>query len=197
MVTQGGFGDYAPVYELARPYLDTRDNDVHVQISFRFATQLVSAYPLANERVVLPAIILHDIGWKTVPEELQNSAFGPRMTRPDLQRQHEIEGARMAGDIIDELGNLADVRDEIVEIIEGHDTRVEALSLNDQLVKDADKLWRFSIEGTRIDSIRFEIPWHDYVGWLAREIDGWMFTEEGKRLALLTLGHTKGHPGPE
>jgi hypothetical protein len=184
------FGGYALVYERALPYLDTRDNDIHVQISFQFARSLLSSYPEANERVVLPAIILHDIGWKLIPEELHHTAFGPNMTRPDLQRLHETEGARLAGEILDTLDDLSIVRDEIVAIIDGHDTRTVALSLNDQIVKDADKLWRFSRRGTAIDSHRFDIPWRDHVEWLGHRIDGWMFTEEGLRLARETLERT-------
>jgi len=34
-----------------------------------------------------------------------------------------------------------------VGIVDGHDSRLEALSLNDALVKDADKLWRLTPHG--------------------------------------------------
>jgi hypothetical protein len=191
------FGAYAPVYERALPYLDTRDNDIHVQISFRFATKLLTAYQEAEERVVLPAIILHDIGWKLIPEDLHLKAFGPKMTRPDIQRLHETEGARVAGEILATLDGYAIYRDEIVAIIDGHDTRHEALSLNDSLVKDADKLWRFSSRGAAIDSRRFGIPWRDHVRWLGQQIDKWLFTEEGVRLAYQTLERTKSEGEPE
>ncbi len=191
------FGDYAPVYERALPYLDTRDNDIHVQISFQFARRLLTSYPKADERIVLPAIILHDIGWKMIPEDLHIKAFGPHMTRPDLQRLHETEGARLADEILATLDNLATVREEIVAIIDGHDTRHEALSLNDQIVKDADKLWRFSSRGAAIDSRRFGIPWRDHVEWLGLRIDEWLFTEEGRRLAHETLERTKREGEPE
>ena len=35
------------------------------------------------------------------------------------------------------------VVEEVVAIIDGHDSRRHALSRNDELVKDADKLWRY------------------------------------------------------
>ena len=196
MIESETFGDYLPVYQLALPYLDTRDNDVHVQVSFAFAATLVTAYPEADERVVLPAIILHDIGWKTIPEDLQNSAFGPKMTRPDLRRQHEVEGARIAGELLDGLGGFADVRAEIVKIIDGHDTRLDSLSLNDELVKDADKLWRFTETGIAIDIARFEIAWPEYVDWIGECIDDWMFTGEGRHLARLTLEQSRQAGAP-
>jgi len=184
------FGRYAPVYERARPFLDARDNDVHVRVSFGFARRLLAAYPDADEEVVLPAIILHDIGWKLIPEEEYAGAFGPRITRPDVRRRHEIEGARIASMILAELEGYASVRTEIVAIIDGHDTRTAALSLNDELVKDADKLWRFSVSGTTIDSRRFGIPWSEHVAWLARRADEWMFTDVGVALAHETLERT-------
>jgi len=193
----GAFGDYAPVYEGALPYLDTRHNDIHVQISFRFARLLLSSYPEADERVVLPAIILHDIGWKLIPEELQLMAFGPNVTRPDLQRKHEIEGARLAEEILAALGDFTIVCDEIVTIIDGHDTRTVALSLNDKLVKDADKLWRFTGTASGIDCHRFAIPWREHVEWLGHRIDGWMFTDQAHRLAHQTLAETMREGEPE
>jgi len=184
------FGRYTPVYERARPFLDARDNDIHVRISFEFARRLLAAHPAADEEVVLPAIILHDIGWKLIPEEDYAGAFGPRITRPDVRRRHEVEGARIAASILDELDGFTSVRDEVVTIIDGHDTRLTALSLNDELVKDADKLWRFSTLGTTIDSRRFGIPWSVHVAWLRSRIDEWMFTDAGAALAHETLDET-------
>ena len=37
--------------------------------------------------------------------------------------------------------------EEVVAIVDGHDSRLHALSRNDELVKDADKLWRYSVTG--------------------------------------------------
>jgi len=39
---------------------------------------------------------------------------------------------------------------QVVAIIDGHDTRPEARSLEDMLVRDADKLWRFTPAGVGI-----------------------------------------------
>lgn len=191
-----GFGSYAPIHERALPYLDTRDNDIHIVISFGFAQQLLAAYPEADEEVVLPAVILHDIGWKLIPEEHQRSAHGPNMTRPDLQRLHEVEGARLAGEILTSFPDLAPRRAEIMEIIDGHDTRLASLSLNDRVVKDADKLWRFSHPGADLASRRFDTPWADWLDWLEERIDEWMFTEVGHRLARETLEQTRVEGAP-
>src|SRR3990172_1355455 len=118
---------YEKLLELAAPYLDTRRNDIHVQEVIRLADWLLREVS-AREEVVIPALILHDIGWKMVPEELQLKAFGPRPFDEELRRIHEVEGARLAAEILTTVGYDRAKVDEIVRTIEGHDSRTEALS---------------------------------------------------------------------
>ena len=139
------------IYNMAEPYLDTRQNNIHVSLSRDFARRLLAFYPKADEEIVLPAIVLHDVGWKKVPEGKQLSAFGPKASDKKTQRFHETEGVRIAKKILTRLDYDQNKTLEILSIIDGHDTRKEALSLNDQLVKDADKLWRFTPTGVDID----------------------------------------------
>lgn len=178
---------YRDLYQRALPWLDTRCNDLHTRIAFEQARLLLACYPDADESVVLTAIILHDVGWKMVPEADQLSAFGPKMTQPALQRLHETEGARIAAVILSELGFDAIRRDEVVAIIDGHDTRATSLSLNDALVRDADRLWRFTPTGLRIDAQRFAMNPAEYRAWLEDRIDEWLSTPEAKRLARAYL----------
>ena len=81
------------------------------------------------------------------PEEKLAYAVGPNAKYPELQREHEIEGARIAREILDHLAIPNVDIGRVVEIINGHDTRKHALSLEDALMKDADKLWRFTDHG--------------------------------------------------
>lgn len=180
-------GSYGNIFDLAAPYLDTRSNDVHTSISFQMALQLLDHYPAADESVVLPAVILHDVGWKMIPEQEQLTAFGPNMSNPDLRCRHEREGARIAGDILKKLAYDPEKTAEIVAIIDGHDSRDAPLSLNDKLVKDADKLWRFTPEGVEIDHRRFGFARKVYLAWLDKQIDGWMNTPEAKQIARRQL----------
>lgn len=132
------------IWQLAKPYLNTRQNDIHTWYCFRFAQRLVSLTPESDAKVVLPAILLHDVGWRTVPEDKQLQSFGPHMIYPELRRQHEVEGAKIAREILTQLAYAPGKIEEIATIIDGHDTRQESLSINDALVKDADKLWRYT-----------------------------------------------------
>jgi len=188
---------YDEVYREAEAYLDTRQNDVHVSLSYDFARRLLAHYPDADEEIVLPAIVLHDVGWKMVPEEKQLSAFGPKAKDKKTQRIHETEGVKIAEEILTLLNYNKVKTLEILSIIDGHDTRLEALSLNDQLVKDADKLWRFTPTGVDIDHARFGIPRDSYMKWLDTVIDDWLFTPEAKKMAHEALTEAKCNSGAE
>lgn len=148
----------ARIWELAQPYLQTRDNDVHSLYSWGFAKQLLRRIPDADEHIVLPAIILHDTGWSTVDERDAFQAIAPDRDGSYNWAvfQHEKEGARIAREILEQVdGYEAAWIDEVCAIIDGHDTRLEAISLNDSLVKDADKLWRVTRHGNDCAMDRF------------------------------------------
>jgi CRISPR/Cas system-associated endonuclease Cas3-HD len=177
---------FRKIRKLAEPYLATRKNDLHTDISTHMAYALIKELG-GVEGIIIPAVILHDVGWKTVPEELQPEAFGPGSTRPELNRRHEVEGARIAGEILKSVEYDKDKIREILEIIEGHDSRKEALSLNDRIVKDADKLWRFTREGVMIDTWRFQESRAQGLIRLDSNLEGWLFTDAAKRIARAEL----------
>ena len=136
----------AALWQAARPWLDVRSNDEHTLISHALAQALLALAPDANEAVVLPAILLHDTGWKQMPQDKLALAVGPNPQFPELQRDHEIAGVAIGRDILARLDlGLNDA--EILAIIDGHDTTKRARSLNDAIMKDADKLWRFTPHG--------------------------------------------------
>ncbi len=61
-------------------------------IAWRLARTLLSLCPGADEAIVLPAIILHDTGWKKMPKDKLARAVGPKPEFPELQREHELAG---------------------------------------------------------------------------------------------------------
>ena len=174
---------YVRIFERAREFLDTRDNVLHTRIAAAFAERLLEAEG-GDPRVVLPAILLHDVGWKSVPEDLQLKAFGPGHNDMTINRIHEVEGAKLARRLLEEVAYDPTLIDEIVAIILEHDSRMEPLSLNDAIVKDSDKLWRFSAEALQVDPKRFGIDPGVHTRWLKLQIDKWFLTETGKRLAF-------------
>ena len=78
-------GIYKRIWELAQPYLDTRKNDTHTAIATAFAFRLLEMEG-GDEDIVIPAILLHDVGWKKVPEDVQLKAFGPHADQPQWNR---------------------------------------------------------------------------------------------------------------
>ena len=182
---------YAELWERAKPYLDTRDNETHTLVSLNFARRLLAHYPEADPDVVLPAVILHDLGWKMIPEDQHLQAYGPKMKDADLRRTHEQESVRLARGILEAVDYDSARREEILAIIDGHDSRETALSLNDQLMKDSDKLWRFTRTAIEIYRPQFQIELREYLPWLGRQIEGWMFTPEAARIARETLAEAQ------
>lgn len=138
----------AAIWTAALPFLDVRSNDSHTRISWHLARALLPHAPGADEAVVLPAILLHDTGWKLMPPEKLARAVGPRPEFPELQRDHELAGVRIGREILARLDlGLDDAA--ILAIVDGHDTTRAARSPSDAVVKDADKLWRFTPHGVR------------------------------------------------
>lgn len=178
--------------ELARPYLATRGNQLHVEVSLARARVLL-AEEGGQPAVVYPAVILHDVGWSCVPEEMQLQAFGPLPHDRALNRVHEVEGVRLAAEILERAGYPCRWRQEILAIVDNHDSVAAAVSLNDALVKDADKLFRFSPQGFALDCTRFRLDPADYWRRLRGWVDEWMLTPTGARLAREDLVRLREH----
>jgi HD superfamily phosphodiesterase len=173
---------YQEVFEKAKPFLRTRKNLIHTKIALRYALKLLKSEK-GDEGVVLPAIILHDVGWSAIPENLHLTAFGPNPSNPKLTRVHELEGAKIAKTILGKLHYPPANVKEICQIIQGHDSRKRPISWNDRIVKDSDKLWRYSRRGMTIDLNRFHIPRREYLVFLEAIIDHWFLTLTGKEIA--------------
>lgn len=173
------------IYEMAKPFLNTRKNDIHIEISLSYAFKLLEK-EAGDSNVVIPAVLLHDLGWWQVPEDMQLKAFGPQFDR-ELRRVHEVEGVKMARKILEKVNYEISKTEEILLIIDGHDSRLEAISQNDRIVKDADKLFRFSPRGFEIDYKRFGIERNKYRKWLNKSVEEWFFTPTAKLLAREAL----------
>ncbi len=173
----------AAIWDRAAPYLRVRDNDAHTLYALGLAQALLDAHPEADPAVVLPAIMLHDVGWSQVPPDEVLQAIAPGGGRPDLVLLHEKEGAKLAAQI------LADGRYDpgkvqaILDIIDGHDSRREALSIEDAIVKDADKTWRLSPHG--IDTVMdwFGLDRGQALRLCSQRVHGHLFTAEARAMA--------------
>ena len=75
------------------------------------------------------------------------------------------------------------------EIIDGHDTRPYPKSLNDRIVRDADKLWRFTVTGVSVACDWFKMTPHQYAARL-RDQFKLLETPEGPGIAERELART-------
>ena len=174
----------AQIFKLAKPYLQVRSNERHTRSTLVFATGLLDVYK-AERGVVIPAMILHDVGWSRMSKDQIFKAWGPN---PDmtLLRLHEEEGIKIASHILGEIGYDPATAMEIIAIIDGHDTRTSPLSLNDEIVKDSDKLTRYGNEFWFIVHQR-SIPRDKLITGLEKVIDQWLFLDFSRRLARAEL----------
>jgi HD superfamily phosphodiesterase len=187
---------YDKIYQKAEPYWQTRRGEIHMPLAYKFAQQLLVHYPEADEAVVLPAILLHDTGWHVIPDDLQKQALvgSPKSdNKPDISRLHETEGARIAGELLASLDYEAAKINEIQQIIDGHDTRQESLSLNDALVKDADKLWRFDPVGAAICAGWNGMAVAPFLDFFEARIETIFFTEQAKAIARSLLVQSRSN----
>lgn len=173
----------ADLWNRAAPYLKVRDNDAHTLYAFGLARALLDAHPEADAAVVLPAIMLHDIGWSQVPPAEVLAAIAPGGGRPDLVLLHEKEGARLAAGILTAAGYDTGKVPAILDIIDGHDSRREAISIEDAIVKDADKTWRLSPHG--IDTVMdwFGLDRGQALRLCSQRVHGHLFTAEARAVA--------------
>lgn len=188
----------AELYLRAEPYWHTRSGEVHMPQAYAYAQALLRAHPGAGAGTVLAAILLHDIGYARVPEEThhQGLADAPTGWRPDITRLHEQEGVRLARELLSELRYPAHLVGPVLTIIDGHDSRSgEAHSLEDALVKDADKLWRFGVQGVEICREWMGMSFEEFTAYVEGKIPTWFHTAEGARLARLTLERARREHG--
>ncbi|WP_138417456.1 HD domain-containing protein [Sinomonas gamaensis] len=176
-------GELARIWPLAVRHLRVRSNDAHTLYAVAIARSLLAAHPEADASVVLPAIMLHDVGWSEVPPDEVLEAIAPGGGRPDLVLLHEKEGARLASGILSAAGIGGERAARILEIIDGHDSRHEALSIEDAIVKDADKTWRLTPHGLDTVMDWFGLDRAAALRLCSSRVHAHLFTDAAKALA--------------
>lgn len=176
-----------PIWQAAKPYLDVRSNDEHTLYSYALLQRLIEFIPEGDADILLPAILLHDTGWKMIPPDKILHAFGPNNKYPELTRQHELEGVKIAEQILSQLGYLPVIIEKITAIINGHDTTKIARSTNDALLKEADKLWRYTPHGIQTIQGWFNISKNEVLDILEDFVLPTFLTENGRMMAKIML----------
>lgn len=183
---------YDPVWRKAEPYMRARKNDVHIPLSFAWAQRLLEVHPEADHDICSLAILLHDIGWYSIDMKdiIEKGFSGPNMLQSDVRYLHESEGVRLGTEVLKATGWNDDVIAQVCEIIDGHDTRPDPHHLNDRIVRDADKLWRFEVTGVSVACEWFKTTPHGYADRLEKQKDA-LETQAGRQMATETLAKTR------
>ncbi len=182
---------YDEVWRTSEPYMRARKNDVHIPLSYAFARKLLKHYPDADEDIVSLAIILHDIGWYSIDmSDIIEKGFGPNMMQSDVRLIHESEGVRMSREVLEKTGWPEPIIAAVGAIIDGHDTRPQARSLNDRVMRDADKLWRFTVTGVSVACDWFKMTPRQYADRLEIQV-ATLETDVGRQLAAKSLAETR------
>lgn len=149
---------YDAVWRAAEPYMRARKNDIHIPLSFAWCVKLLEHFPNADRDVCLLAILLHDIGWWAIDmdEILEQGFRSDKILQSDVRYRHEAEGVRLAKEVLAQTGWSSNIVEQVCEIIDGHDTRPEPRHLNDRIVRDSDKLWRYEPAGVAVCSDWFD-----------------------------------------
>jgi HD superfamily phosphodiesterase len=185
--------NYNQIFKAAEKYMRVRKNDVHIPISFAYALKLIEKYPQANADLAAIGIILHDIGWYSIDEEdiFKKGFQSENFMQSDVRYLHESEGVRLSVEVLTSLNFPIDFIQKIGEIIDGHDTRSFAKSLEDEIVRDADKLWRFTATGVSIACDWFKQTPATYCNRLETDIIPLLHLPESVAIAKADLAETR------
>ena len=183
------------IWELALPYQDKRDDNGHTQITLDYAIKLTDLEK-GDEDIIIPAIILHDIGWSQLSRQSIAMLFDPNSKQEQLYKlriQHQNESVRLATGILNDIGYPSQRNGEILTIISEHDTRRDFISKNEGLVRDADKLWRYSKVGFEADVRRFGRLLQDHYERMDEELHSteYLYSKSAMQIALDELEQRK------
>ena len=118
---------------------------------------------------------------RTDPDGLWGSSRGEEAER--LNRIHEQEGAAIARRVLQSLNYNPQWIERIAFLIERHDSGDQPDSLEEKLLKDADKLWRFSPFGFWNEIERQGLDQNELYQFLLARYRGWFFTKTAVKLA--------------
>lgn len=183
---------FRKIWNLALPYQDKRGDEGHAETVLNYAFELLKTEN-SNEDVVIPAAILHDIGWSQVSEEERMAVFRDLDRSMDikLRMRHQELGVILAKDILVRVNYPQNLTDEVLEIISQHDTRQGFLNENDGIMRDADKLWRYSSNGFSADLRRFKIDPHLLYQANKITLPNYFYSITAKRIAQRELEKRK------
>ena len=170
---------------------DLRDDAGHAEIVTSFAQKLCEIFK-ANEDIVIPAAILHDIGYYGMDDNLLREMMAKKLSEEQehkIKIEHMERGVRFAKQILSEVNYEPKLINKIIEIIQKHDSKDVCNFVEEKIVRDADKLARFSKVGFYVDIKRRECTSLFWYEKLKKNFDkqNYFQTKEAKQIAIEEL----------
>ena len=135
---------------------------------------------------------MYDTGWARVDEScILTEGFAGDWRKADVRFEHERHGCDIAREVLPPLGYDEEFVTKVITIIDGHDTRPESQSLEDSLVRDADRLWRFTPTGIALASSWFGLTPAEYCRRLRAEIVPELLTDAAVQMAKADLARSE------
>lgn len=179
------------LWRAAAPSLRARSNDIHTPLSFLFAELVLEAHPEADPVVTRVAILLHDSGWSRVDaSKIISEGFRGDWRTSDVRYLHELEGCNIARELLPPLGYDDEFITKVTDIIDGHDTRLEHHSIEDAIMRDADRLWRFTPTGIGLASGWFGKTPREYREQLESGTFSELITDRAREIATAELARS-------
>ena len=192
------------IWNKALPFQDTRKGETgHAEFVTYLALKLLDFHLNASREIVVPAAILHDIGWSQLTElerrlfyeESIDPTTGQQVWKryePILRVRHQEQGTKLSEKILTEVGYSPKNTKEVLDIISKHDTREGFLNNNEGIVRDADKLWRYTLPCFRIATEIRKQGVDDVLkqlsGWINQE--GFFYSCVSKEIARIEINNT-------
>lgn len=153
--------EYIKIWNLAIPFLQKcRPGDLlHTSVAMRHLEEIIQVEGADLDRdILIPTILLHDIGWSQCPKKLVKNFFKKVKDadkRKEIRITHMKCGACLSKDILENLNWNKEKIDIIASIIAKHDIPDKMISPMEMIIFDADYSWRFTEAGFYLDLERF------------------------------------------
>lgn len=180
------------IWDKALPRQDLRDDKGHAFIVTLSAITLGKKLN-AELDVIIPAAILHDTGYYGFSKQILTDLMSKKLTKEkeaEIKDLHMIRGEEFAKKVLKELNYDEKKTATIAKIIRNHDKEDDNPTLiEEKIVRDADKLWRYSKAGFELDMKRLGKSKGEWKEKLAKNFDkpNYFYTQEAKEIAQSEL----------
>jgi hypothetical protein len=188
---------YSDIWNLCKRHLQKgRALDLmHTRISIDFALQLLEKLG-GDPDIVIPAIMLHDIGFAvTESEDLELKTTNPETASSKkayssvLRERHLVEGKRLSESILKEVKYPEALIGPIVEIVGDHEDLLgrapsDRSNPNKVIVSDADKLYRYCARNFFSMIHIHKASEEELFSNLLYKMDDWLITDYARRIAF-------------